>query len=36
MSSIEWSRYMHEAVGLPQPASEIEAEVVRRMLARYR
>lgn len=36
MSSPEWSRYMHEAVGLPQPPEEINAEVVRRMLARYR
>jgi HAD superfamily hydrolase (TIGR01509 family) len=36
MSSPEWSRYMHEAVGLPEPPEEISAEVVRRMLDRYR
>ena len=35
MSSPEWSRYMHEAVGLPEPPEEINREVVRRMLARY-
>ena len=36
MSSLEWSRYMHDVVGLPEPPEEINAEVVRRMLARYR
>jgi len=36
MSSPEWSRYMHEELGVPQPPAEIAAEVVRRMLARYR
>jgi HAD superfamily hydrolase (TIGR01509 family) len=36
MSSLEWSRYMHEELGLPQSPVEIDAEVVRRMLARYR
>jgi HAD superfamily hydrolase (TIGR01509 family) len=36
MSSPEWSRYMHEVVGLPEPPEEINAEVVRRLLARYR
>ena len=36
MSSPEWSRYMHDVVGLPEPPEEINAEVVRRMLARYR
>jgi HAD superfamily hydrolase (TIGR01509 family) len=35
MSSTEWSRYMHEVVGLPQSPEEINREVVRRMLARY-
>jgi HAD superfamily hydrolase (TIGR01509 family) len=35
MSSTEWSRYMHEVVGLPEPPEEINREVVRRMLARY-
>jgi HAD superfamily hydrolase (TIGR01509 family) len=36
MSSTEWSRYMHDELGLEQPPAEIDAEVVRRMLARYR
>jgi HAD superfamily hydrolase (TIGR01509 family) len=36
MSSPEWSRYMHDVVGLPEPPDEIAAEVVRRMEARYR
>lgn len=35
MSSKEWSRYMHEAVGVPDPPEEINREVVRRMLDRY-
>jgi HAD superfamily hydrolase (TIGR01509 family) len=35
MSSTEWSRYMHEVVGLPEPPEEINLEVVRRMLERY-
>jgi HAD superfamily hydrolase (TIGR01509 family) len=35
MSSTEWSRYMHDVIGLPEPPEEINAEVVRRMLARY-
>jgi HAD superfamily hydrolase (TIGR01509 family) len=35
MSSPEWSRYMHEVVGLAESAAEINAEVVRRLLARY-
>jgi HAD superfamily hydrolase (TIGR01509 family) len=35
MSSIEWSRYMHEVVGLADPPQEINREVVRRMLDRY-
>jgi HAD superfamily hydrolase (TIGR01509 family) len=35
MSSVEWSRYMHDVIGLPEPPEEIDAEVVRRMLARY-
>jgi HAD superfamily hydrolase (TIGR01509 family) len=35
MSSVEWSRYMHEELGLAEPPEEISAEVVRRMLARY-
>lgn len=36
MSSPEWSRYMHEAVGLAESPAEINAEVVRRMQDRYR
>ena len=36
MSSGEWSRYMHDAVGLSQSPEEINGEVVRRMLERYR
>ncbi len=35
MSSIEWSRYMHDVIGLVDPPHEINAEVVRRMQARY-
>ena len=35
MSSPEWSRYLHETVGLREPPEAINAEVVRRMLARY-
>ena len=35
MSSREWSRYLHEVVGLREPPEVINAEVVRRMLARY-
>jgi HAD superfamily hydrolase (TIGR01509 family) len=35
MSSVEWSRYMHEELGLTEPPEEINAEVVNRMLARY-
>jgi len=36
MSSGEWSRYMHDELGLPQSPDEINREVVRRMLERYR
>jgi HAD superfamily hydrolase (TIGR01509 family) len=35
MSAPEWSRYMHEVVGIAEPPEEIDAEVVRRMLERY-
>ena len=35
MSSREWSRYMHEVVGLSEPPEEINREVVRRMLDGY-
>jgi HAD superfamily hydrolase (TIGR01509 family) len=36
MSSLEWSRYMHEELGVPEEPDAISAEVVRRMVARYR
>jgi HAD superfamily hydrolase (TIGR01509 family) len=36
MSSLEWSRYMHDVIGLPEPPEEISAEVVRRLEALYR
>ena len=35
MSSPEWSRYMHDVIGLSESPEEINDEVVRRMLARY-
>lgn len=35
MSSVEWSRYMHDALGVPGTPEQINAEVVRRMLERY-
>ena len=35
MSSTEWSQFMHEELGLSRPPAEINAEVVRRMHARY-
>jgi HAD superfamily hydrolase (TIGR01509 family) len=35
MSSLEWSRYMAEALGVPGPAERINADVVERMLERY-
>ena len=36
MSSPEWSAYMHDVIGLEESPEEINAEVVRRMLERYR
>jgi HAD superfamily hydrolase (TIGR01509 family) len=36
MSSKEWSRYMHETIGLPEPPEEINREVVRRLTELYR
>ncbi|MGE5273766.1 MAG: HAD family hydrolase [Verrucomicrobiota bacterium] len=36
MSSPEWSRYMHEHVGLPESPDEIAHEVVELMADRYR
>ena len=35
MSSSEWSRYMHEELGVPDPPEEINRLVVERMLERY-
>jgi HAD superfamily hydrolase (TIGR01509 family) len=35
MSSTEWSRYLHDALGVPGPPEEISREVVRRMAERY-
>lgn len=35
MSSLEWSRYLHETVGLRETPDVINEEVVRRLLARY-
>jgi HAD superfamily hydrolase (TIGR01509 family) len=36
MSSVEWSRFMNEELGVPEPPDQISAEVVRRMERRYR
>jgi HAD superfamily hydrolase (TIGR01509 family) len=36
MSSTEWSRYMHDELGLPQPPEELNRLVVERMEERYR
>jgi HAD superfamily hydrolase (TIGR01509 family) len=36
MSSPEWSRYMHDVIGLSEPPEEISTEVVRRLEALYR
>ena len=36
MSSLEWSRYMHDRLAVPDAPEEISAEVVRRLEARYR
>ncbi len=36
MSSVEWSRYMHDVIGLEETPEEINAEVVRRLEAIYR
>jgi HAD superfamily hydrolase (TIGR01509 family) len=35
MSSLEWSRYMAEALGVPGTPEEINAAIVERMLGRY-
>ncbi|MGZ4308891.1 MAG: HAD family hydrolase [Gaiellaceae bacterium] len=36
MSSTEWSAYMHDVIGLPEPPEEINREVVWRLEALYR
>ena len=36
MSAPEWSRYMHDELGLRESPAEIDDEVVRRMAASYR
>jgi HAD superfamily hydrolase (TIGR01509 family) len=36
MSSTEWSRYMHDELGLPEPPEELNRLVVGRMEERYR
>ena len=36
MSSHEWSRYLHEELGLPEPPEELNRLVVERMQERYR
>jgi len=36
MSSPEWSRYMHDVIGLREPPEEINREVVRRVESAYR
>jgi HAD superfamily hydrolase (TIGR01509 family) len=36
MSSVEWSRYMRDEIGLGEPPEEISAEVVRRLEDFYR
>ncbi|HMI22148.1 MAG TPA: HAD family phosphatase [Gaiellaceae bacterium] len=36
MSSSEWSRYMHNELGVPDPPEEISADVVRRLEEVYR
>jgi HAD superfamily hydrolase (TIGR01509 family) len=36
MSAPEWSRFLHEAAGVPDDLDEINSEVVRRMLEAYR
>jgi HAD superfamily hydrolase (TIGR01509 family) len=35
MSAPEWSRYMHDAVGVPESPEQINRDVVERMLERY-
>jgi HAD superfamily hydrolase (TIGR01509 family) len=35
MSSLEWSRYINQELGVDEPPEEISAEVVRRLIERY-
>ena len=35
MSSLEWSRYIHDELGVADEPEEVSAEIVRRMAARY-
>jgi HAD superfamily hydrolase (TIGR01509 family) len=35
MSAPEWSRYVHDALGVPDPPEVVDAEIVRRMVAAY-
>jgi HAD superfamily hydrolase (TIGR01509 family) len=35
MSAPEWSRYMHDVIGLRESPADLNEEVVRRLLARY-
>jgi HAD superfamily hydrolase (TIGR01509 family) len=35
MSSVEWSRYLHDVAGIPDAPEQINDEVIRRMLAAY-
>jgi HAD superfamily hydrolase (TIGR01509 family) len=36
MSSIEWSRYMHDELGVPVPPEQISSQVADRLAQRYR
>ncbi len=36
MSSTEWSRYMHDELGVPAPPEKISSEVADRLVQRYR
>jgi beta-phosphoglucomutase-like phosphatase (HAD superfamily) len=36
MSSVEWSRYMHDVVGLKDPPEKISSQVIRSLEATYR
>ena len=36
MSSTEWSRYMHDVLGVPAEPGQISADVVERMIESYR